>query len=158
MLETLEDRKTNWINYLKTVDVDEQWKQKLSDEKMLGITTQVYLFYPELFWSVFSASSNERASEEDLDQLCIAGYLYFGSIILQDKLIDTQRVENYENVLQSSWMQEESLRILHTIFPPWSSFWSLWVKRRNEYFASVQLQKERSALSLSEYELLADGK
>src|SRR5215204_325404 len=158
MLETLQDRKTNWINYLKQVDVDKEWKQKLSDEKVLGISTQVYLFYPELFWSVFSAASGEKASAEDLDKLCIAGYLYFGSIILEDKIIDTNRVENYENILQISWMQEESLRILHSIFPPWSSFWNLWVKRRNEYFASVQLQKASTSLSLKQYENLADGK
>ena len=158
MLETLEDRKTNWINYLKQVDVDEEWKQKLCDEKVLGITTQVYLFYPELFWSVFSTASGERASAEDLDKLCIAGYLYFGSIILQDKLIDTNCIEDHENLLQISWMQEESLRLLHSIFPPWSSFWNLWVKRRNEYFKSVQLQKNSTSLSLKQYEILADGK
>ena len=158
MLETLQDRKTNWINYLKQVDVAEEWKQKLTDEKVLGISTQVYLFYPELFWSVFSADSRETASAEDLDKLCIAGYLYFGSIILEDKIIDTNRVENYENILQISWMQEEALRLLHSIFPPWSSFWNLWVKRRNEYFASVHLQKAYSSLSLKQYEDLADGK
>jgi A-macroglobulin TED domain len=158
MLETLEDRKTNWINYLKQVDIDERWKQKLCDEKVLGISTQVYLFYPELFWSVFSASSTESASAEDLDKLCIAGYLYFGSIILQDKLIDTNSIAEYENILQISWMQEESLHILHSIFPPWSSFWDLWVKRRNEYFGSVHLQKSSTSLSLKEYESLADGK
>jgi hypothetical protein len=158
MLETLEDRKTNWINYLKQVNVDDRWKQKLCDEKVLGISTQVYLFYPELFWGVFSASSTDSASAEDLDKLCIAGYLYFGSIILQDKIIDTNSIEEYENILQISWMQEESLHILHSIFPPWSSFWDLWVKRRNEYFTSVHLQKSSTSLSLKEYENLADGK
>jgi len=159
MLETLEDRKTKLISYLETVDINETWRQRLTDEKKLGVTTQVYLFYPELFWNIFSESDHDsQASEEELSKLCIAGYLYFGSILLQDKLLDTRVVSSYESVLQISWMQEECLRILSTIFPPDSPFWNLWVERRNEYFSSVALQTQETPLTLSEYEQLADGK
>lgn len=158
MLETLEDRKTKLISYLETVDVNETWRQRLMDEKKLGITTQVYLFYPELFWNIFSDGHDSEAGEEELSKLCIAGYLYFGSILLQDKLLDTRVVSGYESVLQISWMQEECLRILSTIFPPDAPFWNLWVERRNEYFSSVGLQTQETPLTLSEYEHLADGK
>jgi len=159
MLETLEDRKTKLISYLETVDVNETWRQRLMDEKKLGVTTQVYLFYPELFWNIFSESDHDsHVGEEELSKLCIAGYLYFGSILLQDKLLDTRVVSNYESVLQISWMQEECLRILSTIFPPDAPFWNLWVERRNEYFSSVAFQTQETPLTLSEYEHLADGK
>jgi len=159
MLETLEDRKTKLISYLETVDINETWRQRLTDEKKLGVTTQVYLFYPELFWNIFSESDHDsQAGEDELSKLCIAGYLYFGSILLQDKLLDTRVVSSSESVLQISWMQEECLRILGAIFPSDAPFWNLWIERRNEYFSSVALQTQETPLTLSEYEHLADGK
>jgi hypothetical protein len=158
MLETLNDRKLLFTNYINGLNVNEKWKQQLTDKKKLGTTTQVYLFYPELFWKAFTSGNTTDTERAILDKLCIAGYLYFGSIILQDKLIDTAVVEQYEIPLLISWMQEESLHILHSIYNPESEFWNYWALRRNEYFASVQMQKKSTPLGIDEYELLADYK
>lgn len=70
--------------------------------------------------------------------MCIAGYLYYQSIILLDEVIDDNKTDN---LVLISICQEESIKILTSIFGLESNYWKLWNKRRCEYFKAVHIEK-----------------
>jgi hypothetical protein len=97
-----------------------------------------YLFYPHLFKDAFKIDTSEK-----LDLLCIAGFLFYRSLLYVDKVVDSQvKKEDIAKYFQLSLIcQEESIKILTTLFPLESNFWTLWNKRKGEYLQAQQLEK-----------------
>jgi hypothetical protein len=60
-----------------------------------------------------------------------------------DKVVDSQvKKEDIAKYFQLSLIcQEESIKILTTLFPLESNFWILWNKRKGEYLQAQQLEK-----------------
>jgi hypothetical protein len=99
-----------------------------------------FLFYPELFSPAFPG-----ISQQQLDQLCIAGYLYYRSVLYIDKIVDAQAKEG---ALVSKFFslsllcQEESVKILASIYPLDDPFWITWNQRKCEYLKAQEKDKE----------------
>lgn len=139
-------------NYIQNLSISQNFKELILDTNFINNNPLYYQNYPSLFSNVFSISTKQR------DLLDIAGYLYYQSTIFIDSLIDENDISKFPLI---TICQEESIKILSSIYNIKSEFWILWNKRRNEYFQAVYLEKEiycKEIVEIEEYEILADIK
>ncbi|MBA0884771.1 hypothetical protein [Flavobacterium undicola] len=111
-----------------------------------------YQKYPSLF------SNSFLITKEQLDLLDISGYLYYQATIFTDRLIDEKDITKFPLI---TICQEESIKILTSIYGLESNFWILWNKRRNEYLEAIVFEKvlsKKEVVTIEEYETLADTK
>jgi hypothetical protein len=112
-----------------------------------------YQNYPRLFAKYFT-----DISPEIINQLSKAGYFYYHSTLLTDSLIDDKEFANFPVI---TILQEETIKMLTTVYGENSDFWKYWNQRRQEYFVAIKIEKTLnydSIVSLKEYEDLADKK
>lgn len=138
--------------YIQNLQIPQNFKDSILDINFSKNNPDYYQNYPSLFSNIFSISL------ENLELLNIAGFLYYQSTILSDRLIDDKDITKYPLIIIC---QEESIKILTSIYGLENNFWNLWNKRRNEYFQAIFLEKELSKkdyITTEEYEILADKK
>lgn len=141
-----------YIHYINSLHVNDSFKEVLADTGLIHGNPLYYLYYPCLFSTCFAVSQSQ------LDKLCIAGYLYYQSVIFLDEVIDDNKKDNIALVLIC---QEESIKILTSIFGLESNYWKLWNNRRSEYFKAIQIEKKlfnNPNTTFHEYVKLADYK
>jgi squalene-hopene/tetraprenyl-beta-curcumene cyclase len=107
-----------------------------------------YRHYPRLFALYFNTI--EAGS---VDRLCDAGYLYYQFVLLIDRIIDDK---DFSVVPASIVLQEESIKLLTSLFGVENDFWKLWNARRQEYFKAVGIEKKLSAEQSASFEAYAD--
>ncbi len=107
-----------------------------------------YRYYPRLFASYFS-----KTEVNSVEKLCDAGYLYYRFILLIDKIIDDK---DFSHIKTSIVLQEETIKILTTLFGEESDFWKLWQSLRLEYFKSVEVEKKLNKEQSASFEVYAD--
>ena len=143
-----------FLNFIEKAQVPEQAKQALSNREFIDKNPIFYLYYPKLFSNAFLLEKNEH-----IDSLCIAGYLYYHSIIYLDSILDEiKRVDRLPIVLTC---QAESIKLLTDIFGKESVFWTYWNKRNEEYIKAIGIEKklsEKKAVKNKDYYQLADYK
>ncbi len=112
-----------------------------------------YKNYPSLFANYFN-----EVSEEQVDVLSKAGYQYYHSVLSLDAIIDDG---NFEEIPKMITLQEESIKLLTSVFGLESQFWSFWNQRKKEYFEAVKIEKslyKTDNIDFEIYEDLADKK
>lgn len=112
-----------------------------------------YQYYPMLFESYFNFS-NRRT----LKMLSKAGYHYYHAVLCLDSIIDDS---NFNKIPQMLALQEESIKLLATIYGIGSPFWNFWSKRKEEYYKAIEIEKsltKKENIHFSVYEDLADKK
>ena len=138
--------------YINTLHISKKNKEFLLDEKMLDDNPVYYQHYPSLFANSFLLKENE------LKMLNIAGYLYYLATLFTDNLIDKKDLSKLPII---TICQEESIKILTSIYGVKNSFWNLWNNRKDEYFKAILLEKKLSKqkyVSIEDYEILSDQK
>ena len=139
-------------SYISKLKISQGFKKILVDDEFISENPSLYLYYPKLFSDVF------KTKKEMLDNLCIAGYLYYISVLNLDRLIDNNKKSSIPLI---SIAQEESIKLLTHIFGLDSEFWSFWDSRRSEYFKAVTVEKRlviQNSISFKAYSNLADSK
>ncbi|MBX3254805.1 MAG: hypothetical protein KF862_11745 [Chitinophagaceae bacterium] len=139
-------------NYVEGLAIPDSIRNKILSDVFLNQNPSFYFFYPKLFSDEFSVE------ERVIDDLCIAGYLYYEATLLTDSFIDEKRKDDF---LTISVCQEETIKILTSHFGRDSFFWSLWNERKNEYIKGISIEKRMISSNIvetSEFELLADLK
>lgn len=151
-MSQLNQSKELYKSYVSKLRINERFKNILGDEDFINENPGLYLYYPRLFSNIYPTEKNT------LDNLCIAGYLYYISVLNLDRLID----DNERSLIPIiSIAQEESIKLLTHIFGLDSEFWTIWDLRRSEYFKAVEIEKEiktRKNISFEVYSNLADSK
>lgn len=143
---------TEFSKYIKNLNLDFKIEHSILSTEFLNSNPTFYLFYPKLF------SIETKENKETIDLLCIAGYLYYQSVIIMDAIIDEKNISKYPVAVVC---QEESVKLLTFIFGLNSNFWSLWNLRKNEFFNAITIQNdliEKSNVEFIEFETLADYK
>lgn len=138
--------------YIKNLNLESYLELSILSKEFLNANPKFYLFYPKLFLT------KEKIEDKLVDLLCIAGYLYYQSVILMDTIIDEKDNSKYPLAIVC---QEESIKILTHIFGLNSNFWNLWNLRKFEFFKAVSLQNElikKKNVSILEFETLSDFK
>ena len=112
-----------------------------------------YKYYPKLFHSYFHEINNN-----EVDDLSKAGYLYYQSVLFLDDLIDDK---DFSGLPKMMFYQEETIKILSSIYEIESDFWKYWNKRKKEYFEAVKIEKKSQIENSTDffvYKDLADKK
>ena len=151
--ELKNDSKRKYISYVQKLSLDEIIINQLTDIDFIEKNPSFYIFYPKLFSHAFDIDNNI------LEKLCIAGYLYYISVLKIDRLIDDKDISELALI---SIAQEESIKLLTEIFGINSHFWSYWNTRRSEYYEAVLIEKklmsQKKHIDIEIYSKLADFK
>lgn len=78
----IERYKSVFTTYIDKLSLNNSVKDLITDDQFINNNPEFYLYYPALFSKYFNVS------QEKLDLLCIAGYLYYQATIFLDKVID----------------------------------------------------------------------
>jgi squalene-hopene/tetraprenyl-beta-curcumene cyclase len=171
--ETVQQAQDIYQSYIQGLSIPDDFKLLLTDERFFKGNPSMYLIYPMLFEEQFSMYSDEK-----LELLCTAGYLYYRSVLENDKILDDAELlaDNQMFTIISSVAQEESIKILTHLFGLDSTFWKYWNLRKGEYMKAIRFEKkyatsvfyvnnsdkvkssEPNEVSIEEYEKLADYK
>jgi hypothetical protein len=139
-------------SYIQKLSIPENFKNQILDVNFISSNPVYYQKYPSLFAKEFSVS------EEELELLNIAGFLYYQATLFTDSLLDEGDVSKFPLI---AICQEESTKILTSIFGLENDFWKLWNSRRNEYIEAIYLERsfsKKENVTIEEYEILADKK
>ncbi|MFI0489950.1 prenyltransferase/squalene oxidase repeat-containing protein [Flavobacterium sp.] len=141
-----------FTQYIQNLSISNTFKSVILDEDFINSNPAYYQNYPSLFAKVFTIQ------ERELELLNIAGYLYYQATIYTDSLLDEKDVSKFPLI---SICQEESIKILTSVFGLQSDFWKLWNTRRNEFIEAIYFEKsllKKEIVTIYEYENLADKK
>jgi hypothetical protein len=139
-------------DYIETLPLDARNKARLNDSVFIEKNFSFYLCYPYLFSTAFDID------ESKVSDLAIAGYLYYKSIIYWDEILDEEKI-SIEAISMVSICQEESIKLLSSIFSLESPFWNYWNQRRNEYAEAQYVDKVTHKInSFNEFEVHAGKK
>jgi len=148
-------------SYVDTLSIPSELKKTIAFETFSKKNPDYYMRYPRLFRDVF-----EKQDDEQIDFLCIAGFLYYRSMIFMDGLLDGKIKQGDDHAalipIAISICQEESIKLLTHIFGLRSNFWNYWNLRRKEYLQAFQMEKMLSKdsrhFSIDFYENIAEKK
>lgn len=118
--------------YVQGLPIPDTFKAIILDSNFINSNPTYYQNYPSLFSNAF------LITKEQLDLLDISGYLYYQATIFTDSLIDEKDISKFPVI---SICQEESIKILTSIYGLNNEFWTLWNKRRNEYIEAIGFEK-----------------
>ena len=153
--ELIKNIKLELLNYFKSNSYPSQVIEDVVNEDFITSNPSYYLYYPYLFNKYFQIEDKEF-----LNLLSISGFLYYKAIILIDDIFDNKNSENnFEKFFLANIYQEETIKILSSLFPLHSEFWETWNNRKLEYTKAFHLDKNmKSIKEFSEFERLADYK
>lgn len=140
-------------NYVLNLPLEDSLKNVILNKDFINRNPEFYIYYPLFF------AEGLDVNLDKLENLCIAGYLYYESSIFLDKILDDGF--DKEKLFVSLICQEETIKILTDIFGKDSKFWKYWNQRRNEFIKATDLDKElflEKEISNSKYFILADLK
>ena len=120
-------------SYIEKLLIPDTFKSVILDANFINSNPQYYQNYPSLFSNAFLLTKGK------LELLDIAGYLYYQATIFTDSLIDEKNISKFPVI---TICQEESVKILTSIYGRENNFWKLWNKRRNEYFEAIAFEKQ----------------
>lgn len=112
-----------------------------------------YQYYPRLFHKYFKGINGSFITD-----LSNAGYLYYQATLFMDSLIDNKDFTKLPLIIT---FQEETIKILTSIYGKDSKFWISWNKRKSEYFEAIILEKKlqlQNEIDFVVYKDLADKK
>lgn len=99
-----------------------------------------YLSYAAIFADAF-----ETEDQKAVQTLNIAGFLYYRFIIITDHFFDQKILKNdidlFTYQLAAMSCQEESIKLLCSLFPFPSEFWNYWDQRKKEYLWALKTEK-----------------
>jgi hypothetical protein len=128
-------------------------KELIENLKAADKSPKYYQHYPRLFSKYF-----EDVDMSVIDEISYAGYCYYQSVLYLDSMIDDQNSSNFMKVLV---LQEETIKILASIYSRDSDFWIFWNLRKQEFSQAIRIKKgfkDKSIVNQKDYEDLADKK
>ena len=126
--------------------------QEIEKLKSRDKSPEFYKYYPRLFHAYFPVIQADL-----IEDLSDAGYLYYQSVLMADAIYDTMNLSIIPRMLS---LQEDTIKILTSIYGRDSEFWTYWEMRKREYFEAVTIEKKitHKNAQWSVYENLADKK
>lgn len=125
------------------------------DEIFINSNPSYYTYYPYLFNNAFGIHDKNV-----LETLTLAGFFYYKAIINVDSIFDKKNPENvFNKYVISNICQEETIKLLSSLFHKTHPFWELWNLRKLEYLKAFEIDKKpKKITSYNDYETLADYK
>lgn len=156
MSPEFKEAKLKFNEYINSLPINKSLKNILLEETFIDKSPDFYLAYPLIFCKPFNYFDNST-----LSALCIAGFLYYKSILYLDQIIDDVRLNKFKKInylIFNSICQEESLKLLTKLFDNNSIFWNIWNKRKEEYFISIEQNIQIKIFSFDDFVAFCDNK
>jgi hypothetical protein len=154
----LSHRKETFLEYVRKSTLSKELKAPLL-HFLTGEAHKddIYYCYPEMFAELFYLPT--KPLSEDIEQINLAAYYMYTSLNFKDSLMDnTVTPEDAKKAMLLSFAtQEESIKMLGSMFPANSEFWILWNQRRSEYLSAMRT-KWNEQITWEAYEQLAEAK
>ncbi|MFK8101655.1 MAG: hypothetical protein AB8G15_03995 [Saprospiraceae bacterium] len=158
------EKKEKLNDFLLTLPYDESIKKEVINFFLEEKPDDYYLVYPYFFYSFFF---RETQQAEQINKVCIAGFLMYKHICISDAVYDDEHEK--DSLKEKSWnffisqlFHEESIKILSSLFPMDSKFWFFFNQRRFELFSSVKIEQayktKATDLTWKQYEKLSENK
>lgn len=116
--------------YINQLRLPEKCKRGILNTDFYKNNPAYYLNYPYLFLK----GANK---EDNIVKLCIAGALYYQSVIYVDRVLDKD-IRLSDAFLVISVCTEETIKILSSFIPADSDFWKIWNKRKFEFLQAYK--------------------
>ncbi|RPH31921.1 MAG: hypothetical protein EHM93_11680 [Bacteroidales bacterium] len=155
-LNAFEEKNKKFSYYISKLPYDNEIKGSLNNQEFIRKNPPYYLYYPELFAKAFNYTDREK-----IELLCFAGFFYYKHLIIHDEINDNNSSKGsiYKLLLIANICQEESIKILTTLFPLNSSFWKLWNKRKMEFSKGIVYDKNPTRIkNFRDFENFANAK
>lgn len=126
--------------------------QNLERLKQTDTSPEYYQYYPRLFYAYFP-----NIEESKIKDISDAGYFYYQSVLIADSIHDNMDLYKIPHMF---FLQEETIKILTSIYGRNSEFWQFWELRKNEYFQAFEVEKNLNDENITWdiYQDLADKK
>lgn len=118
--------KRNYQTYVKNLFIDNKLKNIILSD-FIEENPKFYLYYPNLF-----CDEKKPFQNEEIKFVSIAGYLFYQSILMLDKIIDEGAPS--KDFILVNVLQEEAIKLLTSIFDLNSHFWNIWTKLDHHTF------------------------
>lgn len=155
-LKTFDEKIKKFSNYIEKLPYDSKIKSLLNDQEFIRKNPPYYLYYPELFAKAFNYNDKKQ-----IDLLCFAGFFYYKHLIILDEINDNNHSKGliHKLLLTANICQEESVKILATLFPLNSKFWKFWNLRKIQYGKGLEYDKNASLVkNYKDFESFANVK
>lgn len=149
--------KYSYIEKYKTYLHNSLLPSSLSELSIQGLeklgSGDFYVMYPRLFMEALGVKD-----EKMVEELSIAGYLYYQSLMNIDRIYDyKEHSYNLFTLLSLINLQEETIKILSSIFPNGSNFWIQWNLRKEEFLQALKFVP-KGGLTLKQFKKLSIDK
>lgn len=137
-------------DYVERISLPEQYKKEILNAEFIEGNPAYYFDYPYLFLEY-------PIEEENITNLCIAGALYYQSIMYLDRVFDkdTSLSEVFPIIIACT---EETIKILSSFILLDSDFWSVWNKRKLEYLQAYKDDKKGEIATYDDFLMHSDRK
>lgn len=136
--------------YINHLCFPENFKKQIRNMDFYKNNPAYYINYPYLFLKGPSKDGN-------IVKLCIAGALYYQSIIYIDRVLDKDvSLSNVFPII--SICTEETVKILSSFIPIESDFWKIWNKRKLEFLKAFHDDRKGGISTDKEFLLHSDCK
>lgn len=138
---TVEEVYKATIDYCSRLD----HSQFILESSFVRNTNKIYFAYPLLFKGLYTPVA---FSDSFLEQLSVAGFLFYRSLIISDRLKDNDEIEKvrkYDEVFLkgvSDFCRKEATIILESLFNEHSLFWKFVAEAENQFYTEKQLEKK----------------
>lgn len=133
--------------------------EEISSLDFIDKNPRFYLYYPYLFSEAF-----KYYDFKTLNELSIAGFFLYKSIIIKDQLLDDIYSKKFDGkhkkyIAIKDFCQDEAMKILMNLFNSKSNFWKKFQKRKMELLEEQRIENElNNNFTINEYKKLADCK
>lgn len=137
-------------NYVKTLSLPDSVKKEILSFDFINDNPSYYVDYPYLF-------VKDVLNERKINRLCIAGALYYQSIIMIDRVLDKDcPFDSLFPIINIC--QEETVKILVDLIGSESDFWVKWNVHKMEYMNAFKIDRTHTIHSFKDFEVHADNK
>ena len=136
--------------YVDKLYLPEKYREQIRNTDFYRNNPAYYINYPYLF-----LKGENR--EKNISKLCIAGALYYQSIIYIDRVLDMD-IPLSNAFLIISVCKEETIKILSSFIPSESNFWEIWNKRKFEFLQAYKDDRSGQICNIEDFLMHSDRK
>ena len=129
--------------YISQLYLPNRYIEQIHNTDFYNNNPAYYINYPYLFLKT-------NGSDENIIKLCIAGALYYQSIIYIDRVLDND-IPLADAFLIISVCTEETIKLLSSFISLESGFWEIWNKRKFEYLQAYKDDKSGQITTANDY-------
>ena len=136
--------------YVDKLYLPEKYREQIRNTDFYRNNPAYYINYPYLFLKGENRDIN-------ISKLCIAGALYYQSIIYIDRVLDMD-IPLSKAFLVISVCTEETIKILSSFILPESDFWEIWNKRKFEFLQAYKDDRIGQICTIEDFLMHSDRK